>query len=113
MQDDRVVGRALHGVSWPRALEMRAAQSGNVARCRPKARAGLVPSSAGQGRCYPRQPVRTPWDRSPSSEIGADQLIRAFAAARIHLGGGRVDQLAICIEGAEQAVLVGPRIGLD
>jgi hypothetical protein len=37
----------------------------------------------------------------PISEVGSDQIIRAFAAAGINLGRGLVDQVAICIKGAK------------
>src|SRR5712671_5976208 len=44
--------------------------------------------------------------RRHQSEVGADQMIRASAAAFIDLGCGGVDQVAVGVKSPEQAVLV-------
>src|SRR5262249_35586849 len=46
-------------------------------------------------------------------EVGAHQIVRAFAAARINPGCRRADQVPIRIERAQQPRLVGPHVGLN
>jgi len=47
------------------------------------------------------------------SEVGTDQMIRASASACVDLGRGGVDQVAIGVEGAEQAGLVELHPGVN
>src|SRR5215469_1337001 len=46
-------------------------------------------------------------------EVGAHQIVRALAAARINLGRPRADQIPIRIERAQQPRLVGLHVGLN
>src|SRR5271169_3293845 len=61
-----------------------------------------------------RSPRLTTAARASScSEIGADQFVRTFAATRINLGRGRIDQVSVRIKGTEQADLVEAGAGLN
>jgi len=46
--------------------------------------------------------------RPVRSKIAGDQFVRSFAASAINLRGGRVYQVAMRIEGAENSCFIGP-----
>ncbi len=47
------------------------------------------------------------------SKISRDQFVGPFAASPINLRGGRVYQVAVRIEGAENSCLIGPQARLN
>src|SRR5580704_188446 len=91
------------------SINARFSPASNVIRAIASPNVGLISVAAG----YSRSNIERDRNDTAPSEVDAEKFVRAFAAARIDFGRGRINQITICIERAEETRFVDRHVGLN